>query len=248
MTRAMRTRFVRFVRFVRLAFLLGALPATGILRAQAPVPTKGSIGQARVQGLVAVRGGRADNVVVLLTPLAAAWSPVSAAPAAAQIDQRGLQFLPPTIAVWPGSVISFPNSDPVLHNIFIVDEARTRTDLGTYSTGESRDVTLTAIGAYLVLCHLHPEMVANVLVAAAPYRAVTDSSGRFAFDTIPPGSYRMQTWHRRLPASETTITMTAGETTSARVVIDPSKRRTPKRRSASPRSNGSAGAPTGDRR
>lgn len=245
MTRAMHTLGARLLR---LALLLGALPSTGTLRAQTPVPTKGSLGQARVQGLVEVRGGRADNIVVLLTPLAAAWSPAPAAAAAAQIDQRGLQFLPPTIAVWPGSVISFPNSDPVLHNIFIVDEARNRTDLGTYSTGESRDVKLTAFGAYLVLCHLHPEMVANVLVAAAPYRAVTDSSGRFAFDTIPPGSYRMQTWHRRLPASQTTITVTAGETASARVVIDPSNRRTPKRRPGSPRSNESAGAPTGDRR
>lgn len=245
MTDPMRTLGVRLVSLV---CMIGALPQAGALRAQAPVPTKGSISQARVQGVVEVRGGRADNIVVLLTPLAAAPSPAPGAPSAAQIDQRGLQFLPPTIAVWPGSVISFPNSDPVLHNIFIVDEARTRTDLGTYPMGEFREITLTAPGAYLVLCHLHPEMVANVLVAAAPYRVVTDSSGRFAFDAIPPGSYRMQTWHRRLPASETKITMTAGETTSARLVINPSKRRTPGLRPANARSNASAGAPTGVRR
>ena len=115
-------------------------------------------------------------------------------------------------------------------------------------TGEFREITLTVPGAYLILCHLHPEMVANVLVAAAPYHVVTDSGGRFAFDTIPPGSYRMRTWHRRQAASETTITMTARETTSVRVVLDPSARRPANRRPANPRSSTSASAPTGVRR
>lgn len=236
------------VKLVSVACMLGALRATGILGAQATSRTEGSVRHARVQGVVQVRGGRADNVVVLLTPLAPLMPLAPSASPVAQIDQRGLQFLPTTIAVWPGSKIFFPNSDPVLHNILIVDEARKRVDLGTYPTGEFRAITLSASGAYLILCHLHPEMVANVLVAAAPYRVVTDSGGRFAFDTIPPGSYRLQTWHRRLAASETTISMTAGETTPVQVVLDPAARWPANRRPARPRSSRSASAPTGVRR
>ena len=45
-------------------------------------------------------------------------------------------FLPSAVAVTPRSTIGFPNSDPVLHNIFLVDDPRVRTDLGTYPGGE----------------------------------------------------------------------------------------------------------------
>ena len=156
-------------------------------------------GSATLTGAFDVLAGRAVGVVVFLTPLtrSGAGSIASSAPMAARVDQRGLQFLPPAIAVTPGSTVSFPNSDPVLHNIFLVDERLVRTDLGTFPSGEMRVVTLDTAGAYLVMCHLHPEMVASVFVVDAPYRAVTDSGGRFRIDGIAAGTYRLSTWHRQ---------------------------------------------------
>lgn len=187
------------------ALLVGALPCAA--RAQS----------ASMEGTLTARDPRAIGIVVYLTPMPAAIGLLS--PVTRTIDQRGLKFLPRTIAVTPGSIVSFPNSDPVLHNIFLVDQQRARVELGTYPGGELREVTLASSGAYLVLCHLHPEMVASVLVVDAPYRAVTDSAGRFRIDGIEPGIYRLATWHRRLLHYEETITIEPGGTASVRALL-----------------------------
>jgi plastocyanin len=172
---------------------------------------------ASVEGTLTARDPRATGVVVYLTSLSAASLPL--APVTTSIDQRGLKFLPRTIAVPPGSSISFPNSDPLLHNIFLVDLLHSRIELGTYPGGELRQVTLASSGAYLVLCHLHPEMAASVLVVDAPYRAITDSEGRFRIDSIEPGTYRLSTWHRRLLQYEETFTLVPGGTARVQALL-----------------------------
>lgn len=172
---------------------------------------------ASVEGMLTARDPRAIGIVVYLTPMSSPIGPL--VPVTTTIDQRGLKFSPRTIAVTPGSIVSFANSDPVLHNIFLVDQHRMRVELGTYPRGEFREVTLASSGVYLVLCHLHPEMAANVLVVDAPHRAVTDSSGRFRIDGIEPGSYRVSTWHRRLLSYEETIRLDPGATASVRAVL-----------------------------
>lgn len=176
-------------------------------------------GTASVGGTVQARDGRAFGIAVHLTPTGGAAMPAPAI--AARIDQRGLQFLPNAIIVSPGSTVGFPNSDPVLHNIFLVDERRTRTDLGTYPGGEFRELVLERTGSYLVMCHLHPEMVATVLVVDAPYRTIADSAGRFRFDGVAPGSYRLTTWHRRLKASDRVVTVRAGDSLDLQLVLTP---------------------------
>jgi hypothetical protein len=37
-----------------------------------------------------------------------------------------------------------------------------------------------------------------VVVAPHPYHAVTKADGRFTFDDLPAGSYRLRVWHERL--------------------------------------------------
>jgi hypothetical protein len=61
-------------------------------------------------------------------------------------------------------------------------------------------------------------MVAWVVVAAHPYYAVTGADGRFAFDKLPPGLYKLQIWHERLgmvPAS-----VTVGDQQPAQITVE----------------------------
>jgi len=160
-----------------------------------------------VSGTVSAPAPGMGGVVVYLIPATSARVP-AVAPLSAQIDQRDLRFVPRVIAVSPRSIVSFPNSDPVLHNVFHPG-LRAGFDLGMYRQGERRSFTFNNEGAYVIFCQVHPEMVAYVVVVASPYRAVTDDKGRFEFRGVAPGTYQLRTWHRRLRTQNRAISVTA---------------------------------------
>lgn len=162
-----------------------------------------------VLGTVAVPAAGITAIVVYLVPEGASRMR-STAPVNAQIDQRNLKFVPRAVAVTPGSEVAFPNSDPVMHNVFHPSLGSAGFDLGTYPQGERRSFTFADEGAYVIFCNVHPEMVAYVVVVASPYRAVTDESGRFRIDGVAPGTYRLRTWHRRLRTEDRLVSVTAG--------------------------------------
>ena len=159
-----------------------------------------------VDGKILVPNPGITGVVVYLTPIAAPAAP-DAAPVKAEINQLNLRFSPSVVAVPPGSIISFPNSDPMLHNVFHPGR-RDGFDLGTYPQGERPSFTFKEEGAFVIFCHVHPEMVAYVVVVNSPYRAVTDQAGRFLIEAIAPGTYRLTTWHRRLKTQQRLVTVT----------------------------------------
>lgn len=161
-----------------------------------------------VSGTVTAPTPGMGGVVVYLIPATSARVP-AVAPLSAQIDQRDLRFVPRVIAVSPGSTVSFPNSDPVMHNVFIPSMRAGGFDLGTYPQGERRSFTFDDEGAYVIFCHVHPEMVAYVVVVASPYRAVTDDEGRFKLDGVAPGIYHLRTWHRRLRTQDRVVSVAA---------------------------------------
>ncbi len=187
-----------------LAASLGAIPL-------------GAQGDGAVAGSVTVPGPGLSGVVVYLVPARGTRS-TPPRPFATQIDQRDLRFVPRVIAATPGTTVSFPNSDPVMHNVFHPSErAGGGFDLGTYPPGEARSFTFRSEGAYVIFCHVHPEMVAYVVVIASPHRAVTDEHGAFRIDSITPGTYYLRTWHRRLRTNEQIVRVSANGVT--RVVL-----------------------------
>lgn len=170
-----------------------------------------------IAGKVVVPPAGITGVVVYLVPVAATGAP-AVAPVSAEINQLHLRFSPGVIAVTPGSTVAFPNSDPVLHNVFHPG-LRGGFDLGTYPQGERRSVTFKDEGAFVIFCHVHPEMVAYVIVVNSPYRTVTDAAGRFRLDGIAPGRYRLTTWHRWLRTQHQFVTVPAEGTVQVDLLL-----------------------------
>lgn len=112
----------------------------------------------------------------------------------AVVDQRELGFVPRVSAVLVGSTVEFPNNDKTFHNVFSNSEAK-RFDLGLYASGKSRSVVLDKAGVVKVLCNVHPNMEAYVVVKNHPYYAVTNSRGNYSLNGIPLGKYRLEVWH-----------------------------------------------------
>lgn len=114
------------------------------------------------------------------------------------IDQKGLMFQPHLTVVQQGTTVEFLNSDKVAHNVFwtsVGGNKKLGHNLGTWPQGEKRSFKFDNPGAAPLLCNVHPEMSAYVIVVPTPYYATTDKSGEYKIENVPDGSYTVTAWH-----------------------------------------------------
>jgi plastocyanin len=167
-------------------------------------------GTGRVEGTLHTGTRPAAGAIVFLAGSAAAAQPPPAEPVI--VDQIELRFVPQVVAITAGTTVAFPNSDPILHNVFSPRGPGDGFNLGTYPPGETRSRRFVEPGMHVILCHVHPEMVAYVAVVATPHNAVVDSAGRFAIDRVPPGRYTLHVWQPRSGRLERTVDVADGTT------------------------------------
>ena len=162
----------------------------------------GGVRGATLAGTVRVHGTPARDAVVYLERVD---GPVAhAEPKPVVMDQKNLAFAPRVLPVVRGTTVSFTNSDELQHNVFSPSHVAGAFDLGTYSRGEVRTVTMREEGDVLVLCNIHMEMEAHILVVRDPFFAVTDGDGRYRIADVPPGRYAVKLWSRSwLPGAPT---------------------------------------------
>lgn len=171
-----------------------------------------SVHAASVEGSATVDGRPAADAVVYLD--AAGAQPVAEPPKRVVMDQKNLAFEPKVLAVARGTVVEFTNSDDVQHNVFSPSEVAGKFNLGTYGPGATRAVTLDQPGDVLVLCNIHMEMEARILVLNGPYFATVAEDGRYHIPDAPAGTYTVRIWQKRwLPFSETVELPASGSRT-----------------------------------
>ena len=130
------------------------------------------------------------TVVYLEGPLAS-----TAAPAEVTLTQKNQRFDPELLIVPVGSTVSFPNADPIFHNVFSLSKAA-QFDLGFYPAGHTRTVKLDKAGIVQVYCHLHPNMTAAIVVVPNGRYAKPRADGTFAFSGLAAGTYSVVVWHK----------------------------------------------------
>jgi plastocyanin len=146
-----------------------------------------------VGGTVTIGGAPARDTVVYLER----GRPAPAGPPRrVSMDQKDLAFVPGVLPVVRGTIIDFTNSDDVQHNVFTPSRVGGKFDLGTYSRGESRSVTLSEAGEVVVLCNIHMEMEARILVLDEPTFGQTRADGTFSVSGVEAGTYRLRIWRR----------------------------------------------------
>ena len=184
--------------------------AVGIL---AVMPANAEGGGAIVGEVVTKSPKQRVNIVVHLDKVAGSFRP-PAHPA--QMDQKGMAFIPHVMPILKGTTVKFQNSDSVRHNVFTPDGDKY--NLGTWAQNESKTHTFAATGIFHQLCNVHPEMGAVILVYDNPYFAVSGADGKFRIEGVPPGTYTMKTWSEKLPEVSKEVTVAADG--SATVKID----------------------------
>ncbi len=122
----------------------------------------------------------------------------------AEMDQRDMKFIPRVLPVTIGTSVDFPNNDKTFHNVFSTSEAK-KFDLGLYPPGKSRSVVFDKSGVVKILCNVHPNMEAFIVVKSHPYFSSVDNAGNYRINFVPLGRYRLQVWHPEFGTSEASI-------------------------------------------
>ena len=116
-------------------------------------------------------------------------------PVTATMAQENRQFVPDLLVIPAGSMVSFPNQDPIFHNVFSLSKSKAF-DLGNYPKGQTRTVQFSKPGIVLANCYLHPNMGAVIVVAPNQWYARADKSGHFVLRDVPDGEYTIVAWHK----------------------------------------------------
>ena len=163
---------------------------------------------ATISGQVTLRNSRVDavrkhkdysGIVISLEPVNASAPPPS--PRHAVMLQKNKTFTPHVLPIETGTIVDFPNSDPIFHNAFSSYSGQIF-DIGLYPPGTSRSVRFSRPGVVRVFCNIHSTMSAVILVLATPYFTKTAKDGSFRIEA-PPGSYDLNVFHER--ATEQTL-------------------------------------------
>ncbi len=139
-------------------------------------------------------------------------------PFTAQIQQLDRRFVPDLVVVPVGSTVSFPNMDPIFHNIYSLSKPKTF-DLGSYDKGQTRRVVFKKAGLVEIYCHLHPNMAATVVVTPNRWYARPDKTGQYRIPNVPPGQYTVVAWHKTAGFFRKSITVSAGQNAAASFFI-----------------------------
>jgi plastocyanin len=133
-------------------------------------------------------------------------------PGRAVMDQRNEMFVPHLLAITTGTVVDFPNSDRIYHNVFSLSKVA-RFDLGRYAVGRSKSIRFDRPGIVRVFCDIHSHMNAFILVFGHPFFALTDAEGRYRIERVPRGTYNVIAWQEGTASEPQAITVPDGGTT-----------------------------------
>lgn len=162
-----------------------------------------------VRGRITCRGLRdcSGAVVYVERTPGRAWAPGPPV----VMDQANLTFVPHVLPVMRGTTVVFPNSDDVRHNVFSASPTK-RFNLGTYPKGVTRRLTFETPGVVELLCNVHAEMSAFIVVIDSPYSATVQVDGAYELAQVPAGTFDVVVWHERLTSQRRVVTVGDRET------------------------------------
>jgi len=153
------------------------------------------------------------DCVAILEPIEAS---VSAAGPSRPVTIRtvGKAFSPRVSLATPGTEVTFPNLDHILHNVFSVTQGN-RFDTGQYQPGEAPRVKVASPGLVKLYCNVHHQMNAFLWVVTTPFAQLLDGKAGVTFGQVPAGTYRLRLWHPETGEKAWTVKIGGGITLGA---------------------------------
>jgi plastocyanin len=180
--------------------------------------TAGSATAGTLEGRVLTRDAKLDlaGFVVYVDDVA---GPFPAPDRVVLMDQKSLRFVPHVLPIQVGTTVEFANSDPLAHNVFSISGPKLF-NLGLYGRGTSRRVKFDQPGVVQLLCNVHQEMSAFIVVVKSPYFALTAGDGSFRIDNVPAGRHRVRIWHEAMDEQSFDVEVAAAGITKKTIRLD----------------------------
>ena len=127
------------------------------------------------------------------------------------INQRGCRYTPHIVAVQANQEVWVKNDDAVTHSVHPM--ARVNTEWNRSQPPGTPPVVIryTQPEFIRVKCELHPWMHGVLAVFKNSHHAITDNTGAFTLDNLPPGKYTVTAWHEVYGTQSKEITVGAGQ-------------------------------------
>lgn len=116
----------------------------------------------------------------------------------AEMGQAGKQFVPQVLVVTTGTEVDFPNRDTVRHHVYSFSPVK-KFELKLYIGTPTQPVLFDQPGIAVLGCNIHDQMVGWIVIVDTPYFGRTAAQGQVVLDKLPPGNYRLRSWHPGLP-------------------------------------------------
>lgn len=162
-------------------------------------------------------GNTLQNVVVYIS----AGAPDESSPPshAAEVVQKGCQYLPHVIPMVVNQELKVVNADQTSHNIHplakINHEWNKSQPPGTPPFSEKFDKP----EFIPVKCNVHPWMHSSFAVLKNSHYAVSGADGGFSLPNLPPGKYTVTAWHESYGDQTQEVTITGSETKTINFVF-----------------------------
>ena len=166
---------------------------------------------ATMENVVVGPAGGLANVVIYLSEGYTGSDAVATQPA--RLEQKGCQYVPHVIAVDVGQKLTITNDDQTSHNIHPMPKAGGNQEWNKSQLGGSAPIEVSYNApevAVPVKCNVHPWMHAYIAVVKGPY-AVTDDSGAFKLDYVPPGTYTLTAWQETYGTQTAKVAVALGK-------------------------------------
>ena len=139
-----------------------------------------------------------------------------------EMDQKGLMFMPHLLVVEKGATVEFKNDDSVEHNVFwqaISGNKSLGHNMGTWPRGQQRSFKFDNPGVVPLLCNVHPDMAAYIVVSPTPYFAETDKTGAFKIENVPNGTYKLTAWNEAGKGKTQSVQVTVSGDAEANIAL-----------------------------
>ena len=167
-----------------------------------------------MESVVVGTGDGLENVVLYISDWTGAAQTSTTVPV---FDQKNCMYSPHVLGLNPGQTFKVTTSDATAHNIHPNPNPMT----GNIPWNQSQPPGAPPIEkswknpeVIQVKCNIHPWMLGWHVVVKGPY-AVTDGSGNYTINNVPPGSYTVTAWQEMYNTQTQKVTVAAGQSAKA---------------------------------